>query len=430
MCFIYKIIVVITFTRGCEGELIMPSNDWKQGFDPNQIANRLEKFRQTDTKGNFQGFNSFEFNDCRIILTEMFETSELIPKIDKGKIVWDSILNVAKKDKITASKIRREIRRLIKQYESKLDTQYVLICSLSIHNSRRITRRRFKNCTFTFHSHLEKRFLNQYNEKKEQADKYFNWQYPNNYIYAKVNILAKTPSQATEQALRNFDLLRGVWNLEINRRQKRISLNGLNRPINAISYGPLETLHFKNGKLATDIFWYQPEYQSPLKVINDTRLLGYIFDYEYKARQLLRNHNYKFDIEESIIRYVQALDSYNLQDSFIRLWGVLETLTGKGLQTQNETIRRTVFHYQKSSQEYVSQILNILKDYRNNSVHVGISDNTNIQSLVFILMRFVEVLLFFHIRNKFKFNSLQEAAEFCDLTYSKDEVNLRLIQYV
>jgi len=397
-------------------------NDWKKGFDPNQIVNKLEQCRHIDAQVRVT-FKGFEFHEYRVILTEMFESSKSIPNADKSMIVLDAITNVGKLKKITATKLRREIVRLTNKYQSKPDIQYMLMCSISIKDSINLRRRRINHCTITFYSNLDKRLYKAYKKQMDIADQFFNWKYPTDYLYAKIHVTAKTPAQATEKALRTFDLLRGLWNLEINRTSGRISLGGLIKPINQICYGPLETLHFKNGKIATKVMWYQPEFQVPLKAYDKNTTLNKIFKYETKTRNLILKHNYKADIEECIIRYVQALDLYNLQDSFIRLWGILETLTGKGFQTQQSTIKRTTFHYLSSSQEYVYQLLNILKEYRNHSVHMG-TNSENIETLVFILKRFVEVLLYFHINNKFCFDNMDDATEFFDLSQSKEEFEI------
>lgn len=397
----------------------MSTNEWKKNFAPDQIAKKLEDCKKINAQGQLT-FRGFEFHEYRILLTEMFDTSEYIPYVEKENIILESIRNVGKRDKITARKLRNEIRRLIQLFETKQEVTYVLISTLSVNKDFKIHRRRINNCTVTFHSKLERNFYNEYDKQKQAADNHLSWIFPKDYIYSKIYTKAKSPSQATEKALYSLDLLRGIWNLELNRIQSiRISLGGLIKPINKIALGPIETLHLTDGKLATQEFWYQPEYQQPLAVFNNSTTISKLFDYEKKVRILIRDHKYKSDIEKLIIRYVQAGDLYNFQDSFIRFWGLLETLTGKKFHTHDDVIKKTIFLYSNTDNEYLRQLLNILKEFRNEAVHLG-SNSKNIETLVFILKKFVEALLYFHINNKFKFNSLHEATEFFELTQSQD----------
>jgi hypothetical protein len=109
------------------------------------------------------------------------------------------------------------------------------------------------------------------------------------------------------------------------------------------------------------------------------------------------------------------LDSFEWETSFLRLWGVLETLTGtQPYESHDLTVKRAAFLYADPERELHMQVLNHLRHYRNRSVHRGEGSET-IEAYMYQLKRYVEVLLFFHLTSDYRFESLAKAAEFLDL---------------
>jgi len=329
--------------------------------------------------------------------------------------------SVGKKGKITPTKLRNTINKLIREYHEIENKKYVFIASLSISSSFMLEKRVINGTTITFHTKLDKAFNNAYNQKLDESRQIFQGDFPSNYLYIKLFVNAKSPNHANVKASNSLGLLRGIWNLGLNKdRGIRTTFKGPSPPLNQIILGPIQTLHEKNGKLATESFWYQPEYQKPLRVYKKTQQFPSLMRYEKNVRKIIKNHNYRADIEEAIIRYVDALDLYNFHDSFIRLWGLLETLTSNRNDTQLETVKKTVFHFTSSDKDYVRQFLYVLSKFRNNAVHMG-SNTQHIERFMQMLKQCVEVVLQFHITNKFKFNSLKEATDFFGLTQTKEE---------
>jgi hypothetical protein len=83
---------------------------------------------------------------------------------------------------------------------------------------------------------------------------------PLNYTVVRIFVKGRTETEATEGALNSLDLLRGIWNFSINRTKKGRASMGKLKPINNIRKGPFQTLHKKNGDLATMTIWYDTNY--------------------------------------------------------------------------------------------------------------------------------------------------------------------------
>jgi len=149
-------------------------------------------------------------------------------------------------------------------------------------------------------------------------------------------------------------------------------------------------------------------------------------DFAKNVRKKLKSSSYGKEIEAAIIRYVRALDSQDYNVAFVKLWSLLEFLTSTLRDGYDRTIKRTVFQF--ADRDYNKQVLEHLRQYRNNSVHLGTGEN-DIDTHIYQLKGYVEQLLKFHIGNHFKFDNLSEAAKFMDLTPDIEALNKQISLY-
>jgi hypothetical protein len=199
---------------------------------------------------------------------------------------------------------------------------------------------------------------------------------------------------------------------------------GPRKPVNKFSLGPLHTLHFQSGKLATESWWYEPEYSGPIELFDISKNISEIDQFECNVRKLLKKSPFKPFLESSIIRYTRALDLRNLESAFLRLWGLLESLTNTGENdTHKVTVKRTSFMY--ADREYIKQILTHLRDYRNRAVHSG-PGNQDIETFLYQLKNFVESALEFLVANKFNLRNLNEVSQFLDLPDDNEILSKRI----
>jgi len=186
-------------------------------------------------------------------------------------------------------------------------------------------------------------------------------------------------------------------------------------PVNKILPGPLHTLHLPNGKLATESWWYETKRFGNERPHDVTNELGKMYKFLSNVRKRLAKCRYRQTIEDAIILYGRALDEWDWDGAFLKLWSILEKLTDTE-ESYKVTIRRASFILEDRS--YHQQVLRHLKDYRNKFVHEA-ADSSEIETYMYELKNLVEALLAFHLGSRFGFQSLKQAAEFLDLPSEK-----------
>lgn len=395
---------------------------WLKEYDPEHLAVRLEKSKSLGQDGRVS-FDGFGFTEYIVVLNSMVSLNADITEFEKNKIVREAAFSLAKKEKISSDGLLKEIEVLEKKYLKQKPQKFILVSTLSINRFCKLKRILLNGATITFHSSLPKTFTEEIENKiKKPASYTIAGEYPKNYIFVKTSVKAKSYSQASSIAIDSIDIIRGIWNLFYNRKQFRIS-SGRRDPVNNISFGPLHTIHFPNGKLATETWLYETGYMGPLKAFDLKNKKEELYEFQNKVRKLLNKYKFKKQIEVALRKYTQALDVRDWESSYVRLWGLLEYLTNTNEnESHKDTVKRTSFFFKERA--YAKQVLNHLRDHRNRSVHTGVS-NQNIEALLYQLKNFVEVVLEHQIANKFKFSSRDELTQFMNLPDDVAELKRR-----
>jgi len=191
-----------------------------------------------------------------------------------------------------------------------------------------------------------------------------------------------------------------------------ISRESMNKrdPVNKIILGPIQTLHLPSSALATENWWYDPQYSKPIQPLNIMKDLRPINKFMAELKKYTKNNKLKHFAEEALCEYSEALDYIDWDKSFIKLWSILEYLTDtKHNDRYSETINRASFLF--TDREYAKLVLIHLKDYRNQSIHARRSRNDG-EALIYQLKKYVERLIFFYIVNKYKLKDRNEVAQF------------------
>jgi len=148
-----------------------------------------------------------------------------------------------------------------------------------------------------------------------------------------------------------------------------------------------------------------------------------LYKFQRNIRKLLNKNKIKNQMEVALRKYAQALDFRDWESSYLRTWGLLEYLTNTNEnESYKDTIKRTSFFFPE--REYAKQVLNHLRDHRNRSVHTGAS-NENIETLLYQLKNFVEIILEFQIVNRFNLSSREELTQFMNLPGNVAELKKR-----
>lgn len=387
-------------------------------YDPDHLAVRLEKSKIS--KNGRVSFEGLGFTEYIVVLNSMVSLNNTITESEKNRIVNQAVFSLAKKSKITSSGLLEEINKFESEFLKQKPQKFVIISSLSITRFRKLKRIWINGVSITFHPHLQKRFAEEIENKiKRPASYAITGEYPKDYIFLKTFVKAKSYSQAFRVAIDSVDVIRGIWNLCYNRRKQMRISSGRRYPVNNISFGPLHTIHYPNGKLATESWFYETGYIGPLKAF-DMQKLGGLYEFQNNVRKLLKRNKLKNQMEIALRKYTQALDISDYESSFLRLWGLLEFLTNTNEnESHKDTVKRASFFFKEI--EYARQILNHLRDHRNKSVHTGES-NQNIETLLYQLKKIVEIVLEFQIVNRFNFSSRGEWTQFMSLPENISEL--------
>jgi len=397
---------------------------WNKNYNPAKVIEKIESSRKIkDGKVTFEGWG---FKEFEVLIYSMLIFPPQIPEIDARELVSKAIFAAGAKGVVTPQSILREANKLEREYQNLPVHRFALATSISVDMFSELPRIRPGNNLVIFERVLPKRFRRARQGLSHRSKDTLFADPPTNYMAVRVHVSAKTVHDAANKALETVDFVRGIWNWVENRRHPmRMSWGGKQKPVNQIILGPLHTLHKPNGDLAADsIWWYEPSY---LGAIRPLRVDGEKKKGFYKSlaffRRRLKNHKYPDVIQESIIRYTRSLDERILPTAFIKLWGVLELLTNTVGASYEATVKRTAFLFEE--RDYHFQVLQHLRKYRNSSVHMD-SENSEIETYLYQLKNYVEVLIGFHIGNKYGFSSIQDAASFLGLPYDDNALVKRI----
>jgi hypothetical protein len=402
------------------------SVSWHKHYDPKPVIEKIEASRKIGADGKFT-FEGWAFREHVNLLYSMLAFSTDIPEIYARRFVTDALFRIGAKEKITARKLLATINRLEQQYHSAPTQRYVLASSISISPISKLDKINLGNSIIIFEPSLPPRFRREAEGLLAHAKKSIFGTLPSDYMGARVHVSAKSTQHAADKALEELELVRAIWNWAFNLRHiSRRSLGGKPQPVNKFILGPLHTLHFLSGELATNSnWWYEPSYLEPVKPIHPTQA-----EQESMSRSLellkdtLRRHKYSQDIRKTLIRYSRALDERNWATAFLKLWSVLEFMTDSTRASSDVAIRRTAFLFEE--RDYHLQILQHLREHRNAFVHLD-KENSEIEAYLYEIKGYVERLLVFHFHNTFGFESLEEAAGFLGLPH-EDEVLSKQIE--
>jgi len=385
---------------------------WSDRYDPAPLLQRLSANKTVDTAGK-PAFEGFAFHDCSALLYDMFIFPSSIPEREARGILFASLLALAAKPQLTRSSLLSELRKRCAKYASLSTRHFILTTTISLSPFDGVPPMEANGCKIRFLHHLPASFQEARKSIIQRAKQALFTDPPTGYLHAQVHVNAQSEYQAAETALDTFDAIRGIWNLYYNRQHSTRMSFGAQEPVNKIILGPLHSLHLPGGELATETFWFEPSYRAPVKAHRVAADLSKLRNLQRNTWTLLRASRYAPDLRHAIIKYARALDERDWHAAFLKMWGILESLTGTARdESYDVTIRRAAFVF--SEHEYVTQVLKVLREQRNRLVHASASSE-GIEVYLYQLKNFVEALLEFHLATKPRFESISQAGEFLSL---------------
>lgn len=325
-----------------------------------EIINKLESARRK-SKDNKVSFVALTFDEDISTLLSFVAFSTDIPECERLEILKDSIFALGEQGEIESMALIAEISKTENEFLRKPLEDYRLITNLSVKYLEKFHEIDILGNQVHFYASLPKEYdrsLISANAKHSLiADE------PDDYTWLSVLIKARTVADAANKGLDLVDLLRGIWNLFLNHQKlSRTTLGGKINPVNDILKGPLHTVHWPDGRLVTDsLWWYDPSYVAPHKLFDLNEKWDELIKYQQDTLNLIQQSQSPFReiIEDSIRRYTRALDEADLHNAFLRLWSLIENLTGTQNASYGETIKRASFFYE--DRDFAKQILNHLR---------------------------------------------------------------------
>ena len=336
---------------------------WGKEYDPNSVADKLEAARLAKPGGHISvavgegvSFKGLEYHDYLVFLCSIVEFRGEIAALQKNRIVGQAVIRAAKRGKITAGSLLCAINELEQEYRKNPPQKLKMVTSISAAQKLSLRRATINGCSIVFGPKLPTRFSRLRKKMLDGVRDRFAGELPTDYMDVAVSVSARSDADAADKALDAIDLLRGIWNLYFNRGRKILLSTKQLRPFNQFVLGPAHTLHVPSGKLATTLYWYQPEFQGPIRPFNPGESKASMMHrFTQRTRKRLATCKYGEELARAIRRYTRALDLADWESVFLRLWSILEQLTSTGEGGYKVTIRRVSFLFEDRA--YHRQIL-------------------------------------------------------------------------
>lgn len=401
--------------------------------DKKEVATKILKHLTENITTNasesisFANFSaSFDYSNDVVFLYDCLQFDQKIPEQIARSFVKQVIKEFYNQE-ITTEKFLGAIQKLTNQHLLTPSQKYVLVTSVSIDKTNLLPSMKINGTTISFERALPKKFRVEREKllQNHPPKRFLFSDEPTDYMWVLVFVSARSPLEAMNLALDNFNLVRAIWNWFYNRHNSDKLSIGIRKAINQIGIGPIHTLHTTSGELIPNTkLWYEGDYRTPVKAKDIKSDLPQISAFYKQVTSYLKPLNYRTDIESFLIRYVQALDDIDLTTSFLKLWSVLEDLTSTNAGNKYDiTIKRASSIFEDEDAEYIGQILHLAKNHRNQWVHTS-ETTQEIDRYLYKLKLVVEELFEFHLVNRFKFSRLKDTADFLDtLSLNINELN-------
>jgi hypothetical protein len=390
---------------------------WKKknkNLKPAVLLSHIEASRTVAADGRVS-FAGFEVHNTLPAVQSMLDFSSSATEWEKSTVMWRALASL--KGSLTPDTFLEAVNAEIRTQNAVKDTSFHVLSALSIKPTLLPKTTRVDG--------VEVRFLPREYSKRYRARNALVADArlpvpptPASYVRTVVVVKAKGALGAVTRALRAMDILRGAWCLLGNSSMELMGKDW--EPINVARLGPVHTVHTPIGSLASQELWFEPSFAeaSPFRPSDPTK-------FRKSVSLILRRISicpYRDVLIDTLLRYVRALDERDQNTAFVKLWGALENLASPGGANYDQIVRRCSFLYSETA--YHRQILEHLREYRNQSVHSG-DQTERAKTRAFQAQYYFFSLFLFHIRNAGKFSTLDDANFFLDLPPDPDLLRKR-----
>lgn len=385
---------------------------WNNDFDRNILCTELDRLKSVNPTGE-PGFIWPAILERSVPLSSAFKLEGTIVPHDRDQLISRALHRLRRSsDTISPEGLLRIVSEEERAHLQLPLQKLCVITSISVAAASAPSAIQRGDVRITFHTPRERgRWQNaQLPEAKHVLG---DLKLPDDYATIKATLKARTPNEALDGAALAIDVVRCIWNFSLKGSSWSVSFGRRPDLFNAVVLGPLQTLHKPDRELAAPTIRYDPLYAQPTKLVDLRKYWRNVVKLRRFIDSRQRACAYKDVVQRAMVRYVRALDHPDTDVAFIKLWNLLELLTDTSRASNDVTVRRAAFVLPNAS--FHLQALKHLQLMRNGWVHADASTDGK-QELVYQLRRYVNELLLFHWRDRFRFESIQEAGLFLGST--------------
>jgi len=382
------------------------------------VIERLNAVRtQKGGEVKYSGFDYLWFSSAIETIVSLHDS---IPRYAKTRIVSKSLHEPTKSGKIDAEKLKYALKKYEDEYLNTSEGTFILKASISVSSGLPFKKLNLDKASFGFIPNEKLSSIPDHQLRNPP----FHGTAPENYHDITVRINGKTDYEAGNIAIDRLDLIRGFWNLLLNK-SYRMSF-GSRQPINEITTGPFFTLHNTDGTLSDNGVWHDPNFTVSSKLRDLTHEMGYLKKQTLRFQRYFNSSPFQDIIRDAMLRYVRALDGINYEETIVQLWSILESLTlygeGDDAGRHADVVRRAASIYQE--QQLAAAIIDHIRVRRNEIVHRSRNFQDS-EGLVYQSKSIVENLIFIYIGMFSKnFQNKAEIRTFLDLPREKKMLDL------
>lgn len=410
----------------------MSKSKWTDSSSAKELISRIAKLKLKSgqqcmmilsNKNYSSAFDSSGFDNYTMLLKELARFSSEVPDAVRQGMTNRAIWQSADDENLHDGYVGNVLKKIEAEYLAKAPQIYYLVTGVSITGLKNKRVIKTPKSSITISNYFPQKFKKTYDFKQATS------LYPriNNkcYSWVTVAVTARCEHSAVETAFEELDYWRGILNIYCNYNQNRTSFSKPS-PINKVCKYPYHSLHLENGDRATQLYWFEPNFSTEVSSFNISEKYdeGKSF-YQKLSADICNSGNLAF-FTKSLNRYSSALDTSNMNSSFLALWSLLESLTFTGHDNYDVTIARTLVLFKDKFKLKLE--LEILRDKRNMAIHSG-SQFEEAEKYAYMLMNIIHQYIFFLVNAITKSKSINQLKSTLDLPLNKSKLEKMRLQY-
>lgn len=369
----------------------------------------------------------FDFDDVVLVLQTALKFNRALPEPDRRDVVINGLGTAAKHGEITPATLVSHISEAQSRYLERPLEPFTLATSISLAPDVGDCSTRFNGARIDVREAFPRAIAPARVSARSHDDTLQVLEpddvLPSGYRAVCVRVRARSTAAAADQALETLKALRGIWNFARNLNRLSHVSTGEWTPINRIRLGRVHTLHTPNGRLAHPGYHYEPTHVPDRTLFAGTRDFAEVRKFERLVRRRLSRIRYRSELVAAVARYARTLDTTDYDSALLKLWALLEFLTGTTNAGFGATVARGAFMHQDA--RWTTVVLEHLRQRRNEGVHADV-ESASANHLVWQLKRYVESAFRFHIAKRGEFGSRADAARFLSMPHDADELRSKL----